>query len=163
MYGIGELVMYGRTGVCQVAGVREQEGNEYYVLKPLYQNCDILAPVTGGKIYIRPLITREEAHRLIDALPELDAPIFESHVTRELNDHYLLAINSHDCEDLFRMTKSIYAKKQRATATKKKFGAVDEKFLKWGQELLFGELSAVLELSPEQVLPYIQDRLKARA
>ena len=42
--------------------------------------------------------------------------------------------------DLLAMTMSIYAKKQQAIKNKKKLGAVDERFLREGESLLFGEL-----------------------
>ena len=162
MYEIGALVMYGRTGVCRVADISRQEGQDYYTLKPLFQSCDIYTPVESEKVFIRPIISREEADRLIDELPDLDAEVYDSHVTRELSEHYQAAIASHSCRDLFSLTKSLYAKKQLAQQQKKRFGAVDERFMKWGQDLLFGELAAVLGITPEEVPQYIADRLSAK-
>ena len=63
MYEIGALVMYGRTGVCRVADISRQEGQDYYTLKPLFQSCDIYTPVESEKVFIRPSISREEAAR----------------------------------------------------------------------------------------------------
>ena len=61
------------------------------------------------------------------------------------------------------MTKSIYTKRRAAEREKRKFGAVDERFMKEGEALLFGELAAVLELPLERVKGYIDDRLSGRA
>ena len=57
------------------------------------------------------------------------------------------------------MTKSIYANRRTAEQEKKKFGAVDERFMKEGEALLFGELAVALELPLERVRGYIDDRL----
>ena len=163
MYGIGDLVMYGRTGVCRVADIIRRDGQDYYTLKPLFQSCDIFAPVEGTKVFMRPIISRQEADRLIDELPSMEAEICESHVTRELSEHYQTAIASHDCRELFRLTKSLYAKKQLSLQQKKRFGAVDERFMRWGEDLLFGELAAALDITPEDVPRYISDRLSTKA
>jgi ribonucleoside-triphosphate reductase len=46
---------------------------------------------------------------------------------------------------------------------KKKFGAVDERFMKEGEALLFGELAAALEIPVEEVKGYISQRLTQAA
>ncbi len=161
MYEAGTLVVYGRTGVCQVEGVVCREGQNYYALKPLYQSCDIFAPIDSDKVFIRPVISREEAHDLIDALPDMEIEVYESQVMRDLSQHYQAAMASHDCRDLFALTGSLYKKKQETVRQKKKFGAVDERFMKLGEELLFGELAAALEIQPQEVPDYISQRLSA--
>jgi len=57
------------------------------------------------------------------------------------------------------MTKSLYAKRCEAEREKRKFGAVDERFLKEAEELLFGELAAALEIEKSEVLDYITSRI----
>jgi CarD family transcriptional regulator len=57
---------------------------------------------------------------------------------------------------------SIYAKKQNAQKQKRKFASVDERFMKRAEELLFGELAAVFEISMEEVPAYIERQLKRR-
>ena len=57
------------------------------------------------------------------------------------------------------MTMSLYAKKKAVEGRKRKFGAVDERFMKEGEELLFGELAAALEIPVEEVQQYIAERL----
>lgn len=158
MYQVGELVVYGRTGVCRVERIQREKGQDYYALKPLYQSCDILTPV-NGKVFMRPIITREEAERLIDCIPSMEVEAFESKAIRELSEHYQAAIATHDCRDLVELTMSIYAKKKAAQREKRKFGAVDERFMKEGEELLFGELSAALDIPVEEVPDYIGRRL----
>ena len=51
MYSVGELIVYGGTGVCEVEAVETKsidgEEKQYYRLRPLYQSGTISAPVNG--------------------------------------------------------------------------------------------------------------------
>lgn len=166
MYQTGELVLYGSTGVCRVSEIKEQdfpstgEKRTYYVLKPLYEDCVISAPVNSDKIFIRPIISRKEAEDLIDKIPHMHASIFHSKASRELAEHYESVLKSHDCGSLVELTMSIYAKKQEALEKKRKFGSVDERFLKRAEDLLFGELAAALEIPRDKVQGYIASRVE---
>ncbi|MBR6322067.1 MAG: CarD family transcriptional regulator [Lachnospiraceae bacterium] len=162
MFRPGELIVYGRTGVCRVEKVEEQDHRQYYCLQALYQNCRIHAPV-NGKVLMRPVLTRSEADRLIDRIPSVIAEPVENHVLRELTNHYLASINTCDAAELLAMTMSIYAKKQQALKNKKKLGAIDERFLREGESLLFGELAVSLGIAPGEVPNYIRARVSERS
>ncbi len=164
MYQVGDWIFYGNTGACQVTDVSERKlpGMEkemlYYTLRPLEDSCSISTPA-NGKIFTRPLITREEAEALIDAIPEIDAQAYHNPVLRQLSEHYEKSLNTHDCLSLIKMTMSIHAKKEAAVSQKKKLGAVDEKFMKRAEDLLFGELSVALGICKAEVADYIARRL----
>lgn len=78
MYQVGELIVYGGTGVCRVEAVETPQqrgpeaGRQYYLLKPLYQDGTIRIPV-DSKVFMRPVISRQEAEVLIDAIPGMHA------------------------------------------------------------------------------------------
>jgi len=161
MYQPGDLVVYGRTGVCRVERIEKQrDGQEFYALKPLYQSCSILTPV-NGKVFIRPVLTRRQAEELIDRIPALRRGPREG-ASRELTEGYQAALASHDCEDLVKLITSIYAKKRTVERERRRFGAVDERFLQEGESLLHGELAAALDIPVEEVPGYIGRRLKGR-
>lgn len=160
MYQTGDLVLYGRTGVCRVERIETRDGQDFYALKPLYQTCDIFAPVENGKVFMRPIISREEAERIVDLIPGLEVEAYENKAMRELTEHYQASIDTHECEDLVELTMSLYTKRKTAEGQKRKFGAVDEKFMKWGEELLFGELAAALGIGIGEVPEYIARRVE---
>ena len=161
MFRPGELIFYGRTGVCRVEKVEEIGGRPFYCLQSLYQRCSIRIPV-NGKVSMRPVMSRGEADALIDRIPEIQIQPAETRVLRELTNRYLDSVNSCDAVRLLSMTMSIYAKKQQAIQDRKKLGAIDERFLREGESLLFGELSVSLGIPPETVPAYIQARLEER-
>ncbi|RCX18647.1 hypothetical protein DFP94_106181 [Fontibacillus phaseoli] len=86
---------------------------------------------------------------------------FYSREMRQLSDHYKKSLNSHLCEDLIELTMSIYAKKQELGEQNKKIGSLDESVMKRAEDLLFGELSAALEIPKEKVADYIAAKVDA--
>lgn len=167
MYHIGELIFYGGTGVCRITditkmGFLDVAGEElYYTLKPLHQECVIRSPVNNTKVFMRPVITKDEAERLIDMIPSIKAEPYHNKVTNQLIVHYKETIKTYNCADLLELTMSIYAKKQEIEEQKRKFGVVDERFMKQAEELLFSELSVALGISKDEVPIYIASRVDA--
>ena len=165
MYNTGELIVYGSTGVCRVVELKmiktssNAKGQMYYVLKPLYQNYTVSTPVDNKKVFMRHIISREEAERLVEMIPSIRAEAYHNRSPQRLAEHYKESISTHDCADLIELTMSIYAKKQYVEQQKRKFGAVDEKFMRRAEDLLFGELAAALDISRDEVRGYIEEKL----
>ena len=166
MFQKGEYVVYGNLGVCCVNDLvtRQFEGldaaHPYYVLEPVYQGGTLYAPADNPKIALRPVISAEEANRLIDAIPTTESKAFHSRSAQELAAHYEQALQTHDCKDLIGLTMSIYNKKAALASQNKKFGRVDEHFMKRAEEALSGELAVALSIPREQVPAYIAQRVK---
>jgi len=167
MYKVGSFVFYGSTGVCQVMDISAQAMGSgsakqvYYTLKPLCQECMIYTPVDNPKVFMRPIISKEEAEGLIDRIPDIHAEPFHSQVLSQLTEHYKEGIGTHNCATLLKMTMSIYAKRQLILSQKRKFGAVDERFMKQAEDLLFNEFAAALGLGRDEVPDYIEKRVAA--
>ncbi len=166
MYEVNDLIMYGSTGVCRVLEITNQafsgaEGDKlYYVLEPLYQNGVIYAPVDNKKVFMRPVISETEAKSLIDSIPEIHTEIYKSSSMQQLTKHYQSILDSHGCEELLALTKSIYMKKLEASKNNRSLGQIDKKFMKRAEDLLFGEFAAAMNISRDEVEKYIQTRLE---
>ena len=164
MFQPGELLVYGATGVCRVEEItapdftRADRGRRYYLLRPLHQDGVIYAPVDSGKVPIRPVISREEAEALIDLIPSIRAEACHAPTMQALAQHYQSAVRSHNCRELLELTMSIYLKRRQAEAQKRRLGMVDERYMKQAERLLYGELSAALDIPYEEVQPYIARR-----
>jgi len=168
MFQTGDLVVYGTTGVCRVEeickpGLSEDKNREYYLLKPRHQDGIIYCPVDNTKVPIRSVISREEAEALIDLIPTIQAEACRAPTLQALAQHYQSNLRSHDCRDLMEMMMSIYAKQQQAEAQHRRLGMVDERFMKQAERLLYGELSAALDISFDEVQPYIARRMEEKA
>jgi CarD family transcriptional regulator len=166
MFQIGERIMYGCIGVCEVADIRllhiaGTEEKEYYVLRPLHIAGEILIP-TNTSIFMRQIMSVQEANCLIDQIPSIHAePYFCSALT-ELSQHYERAIHSQSCADLVALAMSIFAKRKIRADHNQKAGIIDEKYLKRTENLIFSELSIVLEIPKEDVSKWIVSRVNAR-
>lgn len=165
MYKVGELVLYNEMGVCKIADIaaRDLSGVDgaqlYYVLKPLYQDCVISTPVNTDKVFMRPILTKAEANRLIDGIPSIHAEAYNNRALRQLAEHYEACLKSYDCAEWMELTMSLYAKRQIAKEQNRKFGSVDERFMRRAEDLLFGELAAALGIAKDAVPAYIAERL----
>lgn len=166
MYKPGDRIIYGSTGVCCVEAIttpdfETDKSRQYYALAPVYQDGIIYTPV-DTKVFMRPVITKDEANALIDQIPTMQAEAYHSSVLRELEEHYNVYLKSHDCGDLLELGRSIYIKKQELLSQHRKFGAVDERFMKRAEDLLYGELAVALDIDKNQVEIYIAERVEGK-
>lgn len=165
MYQKDDLILYGSTGVCRVTDIvskrfsRNDPEKLYYVLTPLYQTGTITTPVENGKVFTRPVISRDEAISLIDEIPNIEAKAYHNQNLQQLESHYKEELESHDCRDLLRLTMSTYQKKREREQAKLKFGAVDRRYMERAEDLLFGELAVALDIERSNVPSFIEDRL----
>ena len=113
VYSVGELIVYGGTGVCEVEAVETKGERQFYRLRPLYQSGIISVPV-DGKVFMRPVISREEAEAIIDRLPSMPVQSLRERNFTQLAAHYQQLLCSHDCADVAGLVVSIRAKKRDA-------------------------------------------------
>ena len=77
MFSVGDKIVYGENGVCTVSKVAPLDhagtspGKLFYHLKPLIGSGIYYTPVDSGA-FMRPVISREEAEALIDAMPSIE-------------------------------------------------------------------------------------------
>ncbi len=163
-FSIGELIIYGETGVCRVEDIVEKEFagsvRPCYKLCPLYQSCTIFTPADNENVYMRPILSCAEAESLIEGINTLNPEAYTTSSPRELSELYSKIIKRHDCTELVTLTLSIQKKKEKCIEQKKKLSAIDERFLKKAEDLLFGELAASLGIDKPSVREYIENKTK---
>lgn len=163
MFKLGDKLFYGKIGVCEVIDICEKEivrnkKSSYYALKPVYlTNSIIYAPVNAANPPMRDLITQSECEALIKRIPEIVNKVNEDSFSEE---YFKKNFDYQNPEDLILLTSFIYDKKKLAISSKKRLGFADEKFMKQGEALLFGEISQVLSIPLEEVESYIIEKLK---
>ncbi len=165
MYQVGDVIVYGKMGVCSVESIHADDsstGNPEpcYILRPFYHNCSISIPVSNTTVFTRPALSREEAERLIDLIPSIQPRDCCDLTPQQWAARYEECTASHDCRDLIELTMSIYSKKRLAEQQKRKLGAVEERYMKRAEDLLFGELAVVLEISRDEVQAYVASRVE---
>ena len=127
----------------------------YYTLTPLFGSGTVYTPV-DTKVFMRPVITGEEAQDLIRRMPEIEPCCCSGTDQRALSEHY-------QCESLVKIIKAVYLKAQQAAAKGKKLGKTDQQFMKRAEELLYEELSLALDMPKDQVKDHILQTLEPAA
>ncbi len=166
MFEIGDLIVYAGEGVCRVEGIGVpsltgvNKQRQYYTLKPLYRSGMVYAPV-DTQVFMRPVITRDDADALIDRIPEIEPEVYENSNLRFLNEYYQAQLQNYNCEGLIKLIRSAYAKREVMLGRGKKLGLVDERYMKRAQDMLHGEFAVALGIERSEVPDYIETKLAA--
>ena len=164
MFQKGDYIIYRNTGVCQVAeiGVPENfpitEGTLYYFLVPMRGSGTIYIPVDSS-VFMRPVITREQAVTLISSIPQLPEVPTQYKDQKALVESYKSMVQTHDCTTLLQLIMSIHRKGSELTEKGKSLGKIDTQYKKQAEEMLHEELSIVLDIPYEEIPSYIRSQL----
>ena len=166
MFEVGEYIVYGCKGVCQVEEITHidipgsNKDRMYYVLAPLEdRNGKIYAPTDNAKVAMRKVITKQEAEQLIEEMPQIEELWVANEKQRELQ--YKEALKTCDYRAWISIIKTLYFRKKERIAQGKKITSLDERYLKAAENELYGELSLTLGVSKSEMEDYICKRLEA--
>lgn len=159
MFKIGDFVLYGTVGVCEVDRISRTDfsGNDrlYYYLVPRYEkDTTIYTPVDSDKVMMRRIMTREEAKCFALAWPTVECKQYAN--DKERPQAYQQAIRSGDCMELASMIKEISLIEQSRRGSGRMLAVREKDGVKAARRLLFGELAAALDICPEEVPDYIE-------
>lgn len=160
MFEIGEYVVCGNKGVCVVEDVAKldisgvDKEREYYILKPLYMaGSTVYVPVDSAEKSMRRVLKRDEAQKLIKGIPDIPLLVITNEKLSE--QMYRECIRANDCEELIKIIKTIYQRKQKRIQAGRKVTAVDAKYFHIAEDSLYGELAVALEMPKDEVESYI--------
>ena len=116
MFKIGQLIVYGGTGVCRVEAIGAPElsgaekGRDYYTLAPYYSNKSrIFTPCDNDKVVMRPIISRQEAEDLLDEITSIELLTVIDERKRE--ECYKETMKGCNVRDFVSIIKTIYNRK----------------------------------------------------
>ena len=72
-------------------------------------------------------------------------------------------INSTDPGKILQMLRTLYAHRQKQLSAGKRCHICDENFLRDAEKQIAGELSAVMDITPEEAKQYLKTKLKEDA
>ena len=80
MFEVGDYIVYGSNGVCEVKSVGPidcpgvSSDKLYYTLCPLYiRDSRVFTPVDNDKVIMRGVMTKAEAEAFVDGINDIDA------------------------------------------------------------------------------------------
>ena len=165
MYKVNDVVVYGTSGVCRVAEIGPLEmasdkNKLYYTLCPLFQRGTVIyAPVDNMKSVMRPVLSKDDIHTLIDDIPQIDT--IEVKSDRERETLYKSALRTCDPRELVKVIKTVYFRRKDRLASGKKRIIVDEKYFQLAEQQLYEEMAYVMDESKESMADYISQQVKA--
>lgn len=168
MYQVGDQVVYGIHGVCNVVDQEERVVDRkrvtYLALEPVGQDGSrYLVPThnAAAMAKLRPMLSKEELESLMDSEEVLaDGWIRDENLRKQT---YRELIGSGDRAKLMQMVRTLYNHRKAQAAAGKKCHLCDENFLRDAEKLLVSEFSIVLGMGPDEAKQYIRSKLKEDA
>ena len=160
MYAVGEKIVYGENGVCTVESIGPlpmagmPKDKDYYQLSPLIGTGSFFAPV-DGPVYMRPVISRDEAEALIAAIPDIEPAICNDSRFNHVDAFYKELFRQHSCTALVSIVKGLHSR----MADRKSRSTRAETTMKRAKDMLHGELSVALNIDVKDVEDYIASRI----
>jgi CarD family transcriptional regulator len=160
--------MYGAHGVCKITGVTELsfqgKAVEYYVLQSAKERGMSMYVPTQNKTLtaqMHKLLSEEEIYALIRSMPDGKTAWVENDAERR--EMYNRIITNGDRAELVRLIKMLYERREalQSVGKGKKLHADDERYMRSAMDVLHEELSHVLNITDEQVLPFILEQIEA--
>ena len=163
MYKIGEYIMYGKSGVCELTDIcvspfDGKDDKTYYVLRPLFGTATVIyTPVENPKVASRPLMKKSAASNLIRKMPEICELEIENERLRR--DIYKQATASLLPEGFVSVIKTVYTRRRAFASSKRHIAEVDAEYETYAKRALYSELSVVLGIPFEEIEKYVLDRI----
>jgi len=168
MYQVGDRVVYGVHGVCNVVDqeARLVDGKRvtYLALEPVGQEGSrYLVPThnAAAMAKVHHMLSKDE----LEALLESDTVLADGWIRDEnlRKQTYRILIGSGDRAKLLQMVRTLYTHRRTQTAAGKRLHLCDDNFLRDAEKLLAGEFAIVLNIEPEQAKQYLRSKLKEDA
>lgn len=166
MYSVGQMVVYGIHGVCKIIETQimrvDKKNVEYFVLEPVDQpGAKFFIPCKNKNALAKlcPVLDKAQLENLFASVGQADDVWISDENQRKLR--YRELINSGDRAALLSMIRSLYKHKSEQLAAGRKFHLCDENFLHDAEKLLSMEFAIVLEIKPEEVGSYIQNKMNS--
>lgn len=166
-YQKGEYVRYACNGVCLVDDVRldslarKEAPKEFYILKPVSNPASTIFVPTDSPALVSKmsrLPDREELDQMILSVRGLTFPWIEDRKARLAQ--FQETVKDCNLRDLICLVLCIHQRKRDLSARGKKLGASDEGVLQRAEALIENQVGFVLQLSGDQVGPYIRQKLE---
>lgn len=162
MYKKGDIIVYGKSGVCIVDDICEVEfGIEglCYKLRPYDdQQNSIYVSVDNDKIMMRNVISAEKAREIIDQMGECPA-IFPKN-DKERAELVKETLNSDDMSKWMQLLKGLYIEREKRMRMRKSLKYKDEKVFNFLENFIMGELSVALDIPKYKIYDMIAEKIK---
>lgn len=164
MFEVGEKVLYSLNGVCEIIDITEKSfGNikiKYYVLKPVYNDkSTVFVPVENETLVskMKKLCTKEQIDEMLNNIPMQNVEWNGNDIARR--DDFKNIISRGEMKEILILLKQIWLRRREQIAKGRKLHNSDEMYMREAEKMIKEELSIVIGVEQEEVIPYIQKKL----
>jgi len=144
MFKIGDTVVH-KHDICKITKLEKDYrlDEDYYTLIPINDSTLVIhTPVSNKLKLIRNVISKEAAKSLIKSADSINTIEFVD--IRALENQYAALFNSGNHEDLVKIIKTTYLRKQEKLENGKKMNEKDKNYFNLAEKILYTELSFAL-------------------
>lgn len=164
MFNVGDMVLYGSTGVCRISEVTDmrmgRETKKYFILNPVSQdNSTVFVPVDNELLVgrMRKVLTESEIKKMLNDVDQNENIWIDNDAER--GEKFNEIIKSGDRGQIILVVRALYKHQRELTKHGKKLHLADERCLKDAERLIRDEFSIVLNIEPDMVGDYISGHL----
>ncbi len=165
MFQVGDTILYGTRGVCKIQSIEELnfsgKKQEYYILIPVYNQVSTFYVPIHNEVLTKKMnhiLSAEEIYELIRAMPDEKTIWIENENARR--ERFQAIISGNNRKELVQLIKTLYLHQEKQKEKGKKLHIADERFLKEAEKLLYNEFALVLDMEPNEVLPFIMGQIE---
>lgn len=163
MFKVGDTVLYKTEGVCRIQEICSKDiggrAEEYYLLRPVYrENSSVFVPVKNETLIsqMKGILSADEIMDIINSVTQNEVEWIEDEESRRLK--YKELINGGDRRAMLRAIKALSIKQKEKLQRGRKLHITDENFLHDAERIVYDEFALVLNLQPDEVLPFIMEK-----
>ena len=164
MFAVGEKVLYSVNGVCEITGITQKVFGktkiDYYVLKPIFNEASTVFVPVGNDALVKKMKKLMSPQQLDEVFYSVSATEVEwnnDEVTRRQN--FKDVISSGIVEDILVILKALWNHRKSQNEKGRKLHISDEIFLKEAEKMIKEEISCVIGVEKEDVIPYVQNKI----
>lgn len=165
MFHTNDYVFYGSGGICKVVDIQTAplEGmpkdKQYYILHSVHdQNSVMYIPVDNDSIFLRGLLSREDAEALLEQIPYVT--VIEESNSKLLREKYTEAMRRYQPLEWVRVIKTVYLRMNEPRTNARRISETERSFAETAKKYLYTELSLALNLPAQQMEQYITEHVE---
>lgn len=158
MHKAGDYVTYKENGICRIA----EETDEYYILQPVYgHNMTVYVPKKSQALVdlMCRVLTKDKIDEIIMDTENSQYQWIDDSKAR--SEYFNKLLRSGDKAAVLWLVKALSLHKIEVEKNKRNFYASDKRILSAAEKVITEEFAFVLGIEPEDVIPYIVNKLHA--
>lgn len=151
MYEVGEYIVHPGQGVCKVDEVRDVPQPAYMLMPVGVRNPMRISYPVAGESRLRPVLSSDEAERIIDEYPTLELIDYTDRSAALEEEHFRGELRKGSCRDNVRIVKTFRHRIAEVQARNKRPPVAYERILKQASQRSLQELAVALAVTTDEV------------